>query len=411
MEGLAALRHATSAPATSTTTNAGKGEKTLTFQPELPAAGKYEVRLAYSPGTSRSDDGPGDGLQRRRREDRARSTCSEAPPIDGRFVSLGQYRFEKNGQGYVLVANEGTKGHVTADAVLFLPVDEADAPPTARSRPAAKPPASDAGEAHAAGSRAEAAPGERARSGTMVMSVVEEKTIEDTRVHVRGSVHNLGEAAPRGFLQVATYGDAAGDARRTRAAGASWPTGSRRPDNPLTARVIVNRAWHWLFGAGLVRTVDNFGTTGETPSHPELLDHLAVRFVEDGWSVKKLVRRIVLSPYLPARRRPTIRRRPPSTRRTACSGTANRRRLDAECIRDTMLSVSGQLRPTCGGPTFPPTLAADYGYKHDRHPPQRLLPGLPQRPAGAVRGVRLRRPEHGRRPARTSARSPRRRCS
>src|SRR5439155_26117342 len=73
---------------------------------------------------------------------------------------------------------------------------------------------------------------------------------------------------------------------------ADWLAGK---DNPLTARVYANRAWHWLLGSGLVRTVDNFGTTGETPSHPELLDHLATRFVEDGWSVKKLVRSIVLS--------------------------------------------------------------------------------------------------------------------
>jgi hypothetical protein len=58
---------------------------------------------------------------------------------------------------------------------------------------------------------------------------------------------------------------------------------------------MVNRVWHYLFGAGIVRTVDNFGSTGEKPSHPELLDHLAVRFVADGWSVKKLVRELVLS--------------------------------------------------------------------------------------------------------------------
>src|SRR5262249_6766411 len=128
----------------------------------------------------------------------------------------------------------------------------------------------------------------------MVMSVVEEPKIEDTQVHVRGSVHNLGDTAPRGFLRVATIGpvpplpsDSSG--RRELAA---WLAAR---DNPLTARVIVNRVWHWLFGAGLVRSTDNFGTTGETPSHPELLDDLAVRFMEHGWSIKGLVRQVVLS--------------------------------------------------------------------------------------------------------------------
>src|SRR5262249_3618910 len=130
-----------------------------------------------------------------------------------------------------------------------------------------------------------------------------------------------------------------------------------------TARVIVNRGWHWLFGAGLVRTTDTFGVTGEAPSHPELLDYLAVRFVDDGWSMKKLVRQIVLShTYRLA---------------TASSSQAleadpenrllwrmNRRRLEAECLRDTILSVSGRLKLDRGGPTFKPGLKADYGYQH-----------------------------------------------
>jgi len=131
-------------------------------------------------------------------------------------------------------------------------------------------------------------------------------------------------------------------------------------DNPLTARVMANRVWHWLFGAGLVRTTDNFGTTGEAPSHPELLDALAIRFVEDGWSVKALVRRIVLSEtYRRASGKP-----PESDPENRLLSVANRRRLDAECLRDTILAASGRLKlDPPGGPTYPVSLNADYGYK------------------------------------------------
>jgi hypothetical protein len=194
------------------------------------------------------------------------------------------------------------------------------------------------------------------------LSVAEEKMIEDARVHVRGSVHNLGEPAPRGFLRVASRGSApampANESGRRQLA--DWLASA---DNPLTARVFVNRAWHWLFGAGLVRTTDNFGTAGERPSHPELLDHLALRFVEDGWSVKSLVRRIVLSRTYRQSSAGDDRARPldPENRLLA---RANRRRLEAECLRDTILLVSGRLTADMGGSTFRHGLATDYGYKH-----------------------------------------------
>jgi hypothetical protein len=278
----------------------------------------------------------------------------KAPPIDGLFLSLGEYHFEKDGLCYVLVSNEGTKGHVVADAVVFLSLDKPDAAtkPADPAKPAAEQDKLRTLEAEL--KRLQTTGPQR----QMVMTVVEEEKIEDARVHVRGSVHTLGDLVPRGFLQVATTGPtpALPKDQSGRRELADWIAS---PDNPLTARVIVNRAWHWLFGAGIVRTVDNFGTTGERPTNPELLDHLAVSFVADGWSMKKLIRWIVLSRTYRQSTAGDVSTDPDNF----LFGRANRRRLEAECIRDTMLFVSGLLSPYRGGPTFPASLAADYGYQ------------------------------------------------
>ena len=350
-----------------------KGDKTLTFLPELPRAGKYEVRFAYTPGDNRSMDVPltvfsADGEQTIRVNERA------VPPIDGRFISLGQHRFEANGQGFVIVATEGTRGHVIADAMQFIPVDELNAPiaQVAASKEATVTLAANtdakAEELQAKTAAVKELEAELKRLNDtgpkrpLVMSVREEAEVGDTRVHVRGSVHNQGDEVPRGFLQVATYGDvpgiSAGQSGR-RELGA-WLS-SR--ENPLTARVLVNRAWHWLFGAGLVRTTDNFGAVGESPSHPELLDRLALQFMDRGWSVKQLVREMVLSRTyrLSSAVNPPGQARDPENR---LLWRMNRRRLDAESLRDTMLCVSGGLQLDIGGPTIKPGTAADYGYKH-----------------------------------------------
>ena len=121
--------------------------------------------------------------------------------------------------------------------------------------------------------------------------------------------------------------------------------------NPLTARVLVNRLWHYLFGQGIVPTVDNFGLTGERPSHPELLDFLALRFVEEGWSIKKMVRYIVSSN--------TYRMGTESSAAALRDDPSNRllqhqnvRRLPAESIRDAILSTSGDLDLTMYGPSI-----------------------------------------------------------
>jgi hypothetical protein len=182
------------------------------------------------------------------------------------------------------------------------------------------------------------------------MAVLEAESIEDCKICIRGSVHHRGPVIPRGVLQVATIdgppsmpSDQSG-----RRELAEWIASSR---NPLTARVYVNRVWHYLFGAGLVRTLDNFGTTGELPSHPELLDDLAVRFMQDGWSTKRLVRDIVLTRAyrMSAAANDQAVALDPENR---LLWRMNRRRLDAESIRDAMLVVSSRLDPRIGGPNI-----------------------------------------------------------
>ncbi len=123
------------------------------------------------------------------------------------------------------------------------------------------------------------------------------------------------------------------------------------PDNPLVARVLVNRVWHHVFGRGIIPTVDNFGALGERPSHPELLDYLAARFVrEDAWSIKRLLRRLVLTRTFGQASRladAATEERDPAN---ALLHRMPIRRLEGEVIRDALLAVSGRLDPAIGGP-------------------------------------------------------------
>jgi hypothetical protein len=165
-------------------------------------------------------------------------------------------------------------------------------------------------------------------------------------VLLRGNPNNLGDTAPRRFLEVLS-----GESR------APFDHGSGRldlakaiagKDNPLTARVLVNRVWMHHFGQGLVRTPSNFGLRGEAPTHPELLDWLAATFVEDGWSIKKLHRRIVLSA--------AYRQASECDEKTAAAdadnrllGRMSRQRLEFEALRDGLLAAAGRLDLRMGG--------------------------------------------------------------
>ena len=182
------------------------------------------------------------------------------------------------------------------------------------------------------------------------MGVREGKQPADSQIFIRGDVDNLGERIPRGYVTVITPNTAPKIAKSHsgRLELARWLT-SR--DNPLTARVMVNRIWQHLFGTGIVSTVDNFGSLGEKPSHPELLDYLSVRFMEKGWSVKTMIRMMVRSRVyqLDTAHIEANYAVDPANR---LLWRMSHRRLDAEAIRDAILSVSGQLdlKPLEGSP-------------------------------------------------------------
>ena len=180
-----------------------------------------------------------------------------------------------------------------------------------------------------------------AMSGPVAMGVRDAKNIGDTEIRIRGEAEKLGPTVPRGFLSVLDFADAPkiNPKQSGRLELAQWLTHEK---NPLTPRVMANRVWKHLFGKGIVASVDNFGVTGDLPTHPELLDHLATRFAGDGWSVKKLIRTLVLSR--------TYQLSSESIAANVAVDPANRlvwrhspRRLDAEEIRDAMLAVAGKL--------------------------------------------------------------------
>jgi len=180
---------------------------------------------------------------------------------------------------------------------------------------------------------------------------VEDGSPEDLRIHIRGNHITLGDQVPRRFPEVLTVGDrqTIDESRSGRLDLAQWLTSE---NHPLTSRVMANRLWQWHIGEGLVRSPDNFGRLGIRPTHPELLDFLAIRFQELGWSMKAMHRFIMLSS--------TYRMSSEWNREYDARDPENklvwrmpRRRLSAEEIRDALLAVGNNLDLSLGGTLLP----------------------------------------------------------
>ncbi len=320
--------------------NSMKGEASIRFVAAIPDDGEYEVRIAYSPGASRSAAVPitietADGEENVTIDERRVSIA----PMWG---SLGKFRFMKSSPAVVTISNVGTTGYVIADAVQFLSREEtnssenvATGDPTALAKAKARVESLRNDLKSLQSSAPEPVP--------VAMAPADRPSheIADSVVHIRGDIRNLGKSVPRGFLRVCGGGQAT--IENPRGSGrlelADWLTD---PDHPLVARVFVNRVWMHLMGEGIVRTVDNFGSRGELPSHPELLDALSVEFIRSGWHIKPLIRQIVCSTAYQRSSQYDAQKIAidPENR---LWWRMHRRRLTAESIRESMLSSAGIL--------------------------------------------------------------------
>jgi hypothetical protein len=345
------------------------GSKVI-YPVKFSKGGKYAVRISGAQHPNRAPKAlvtvlHNGGSKSFRLDQRKSPGAFNKAGSDGYFQSLGFYEFPSGQWDAVEISTKGGGGFVVADAVQFLPVDndgKVTIPQSSQQGKELSPAEQKELKARMAKLTTDlSALQKRKPAPEMVNSAVEKKKPTDMKIHIRGNIYQLGAIAPRGVLQVANYGPV--PKMPTNASGrlelADWVAD---PANPLTARVMANRVWHWLIGEGLVRTVDNFGTTGESPSHPELLDHLAVQFVQQGWSVKKLIRAIALSKTY---RLSSARGEQPEDPENRLLAHMNHRRLDAEALRDTMLSVGGTLKLEMRGATFPASLKTDVDFQFE----------------------------------------------
>ncbi|MGI9442550.1 MAG: DUF1553 domain-containing protein [Rubripirellula sp.] len=352
-----------------------KGAKSVLYRPMLAKKGRYEVFASYSAGSNRATKVPY-RIKHRDGETVVEINQRKRPPVDALMRSLGVFEFDDKLDSSVLLSTEGTDdGVVIADAIIWLPILGAEVDAIAQQEKESPDADSEAAvEARKKKNAAAKSKVDRLKKEVkaikasmpkrkVAMAPREGESPADIHVAIRGMTHQKGDIVPRGVLQVAAWDGlpAVGKEVSGRSELAEWVANER---NPLTARVIANRVWYWTMGRGIVPSVDNFGSTGDLPTHPELLDHLAFSLVQNGWSIKKLVRQIVSSRAYQLSARVTQQELELDAD-NQFYGRRTVKRLRAEDIRDSILMASGNLDLTMGGSTIKKGTSSEYGYKFE----------------------------------------------
>lgn len=339
------------------------------FSTKFKKAGEYEVRVAFTPNSNRTSkakyqvqhsDGTSEVVVDQRKLARGES-----------WFSLGKFQFDKGKENAVTLFASNNDGAVIADAVNWILYEKGKAVPSRKAT-------SKEDLVELEGLRQEVKSLEAERDSLQsklspqqkYLTVRETGKVRNIPVHIRGDVHNLGGTVPRGFLTAVkpSLTESLSDESSGRLELARWLVADQ---NPLSARVYANRVWLWLMGRGLVSTPNNFGTTGQAPTHPELLDGLAMKLKQSAWSTKALVKSIVLSDAYQRQSSPAQRvdggyaEMEEMDPQNSLYWRAARRRLGVEAMRDAMLSVSGEIAHKIGGSLIKSGTKADYNYKHE----------------------------------------------
>ena len=331
--------------------NTGKGNKSITYRANISKGGEYDVQVSYTDGSNRSKKTPitvmhADG------EQKIYIDQTKPPAILGTFTSVGVFRFEPIERDVVQITTEGTEGYVIADAIRLVAIENKYGVPNFSDKPketehdlvAQKKLADAQKSVEKLKGEIEIHKRSQPPKVAKVMSVLEQEKTGDWHIHLRGGIRNLGPLVERGFLKVAIPKGASSvaeipDSSSGRLQLAKWIASS---NNPLPARVYANRIWHHLFGRGIVASTDNFGEMGDRPTHPELLDYLANYLIENNWSSKSLIRKIVLSSTYQMTTNVSAIAQKIDPENNLFS-RQNRKRLEAEAIGDAMLLAGGQI--------------------------------------------------------------------
>lgn len=346
--------------------NMGLGKKSVTFEDAGDAIGTYRLYISHTPGSNRCSkvavkihhlDGETDVIINQR----------PPGPIHHSFTELGTFTFSAETPAKITITNQtGQDGVVIADSIVLAPSEQTldqTFPTFASTKSPKLQQEIESLKSQLTGIEQEIKSHKQAAiTRPVAMAVSESQTLGDIEIAIRGVISQKGERVRRDVLSAAKWEpfQELDESRSGRLELAQWIAD---PQNPLTARVMANRIWYWMMGRGLVRSLDNFGSTGTEPSHPELLDHLANRFIEENWSIKSLIKTIALS----------------STYRQASSATksstadpdnqlyhrANRKRLRAEDIRDTLLTIGKTLDTARGGPSIKAGTKIEYDYQFE----------------------------------------------